>query len=395
MENKVLAQIIQTYETPFYIFDMSVLKRRIAYLRKHLDSHMAICYAVKANTFIIKDIADRIDRFEVCSPGELNICQALDIPMEKVVVSGVYKTPDVMDNLIAKKDTVGWYTVESLTQFNLLSESAKAHHKKIRVLLRLTSGNQFGMDEKDIEEIIADAAHHPHVDIRGIQYFSGTQKQSLKKLKREIDHLNEFLTALEEKLGYHAEELEFGTGFPVAYFASDEFDEAAFLNDFNELMQSMTFKAKITLELGRSIAASCGNYVTRVVDSKINKKQRYALVDGGIHHLVYYGQSMAMKHPKYHLYPERTEDNVQAWNICGSLCTVNDILVKQLPIADLKIGDYLIFENTGAYCMTEGISLFLSRELPRIIALYEDGTCCSMRENIRTDLLNTPKERRN
>ena len=46
------------------------------------------------------------------------------------------------------------------------------------------------------------------------------------------------------------------------------------------------------------------------------------------------------------------------------LCTINDILVKRLPLGGLEIGDVLVFEQAGAYCMTEGIALFLSRDLP-------------------------------
>ena len=54
----------------------------------------------------------------------------------------------------------------------------------------------------------------------------------------------------------------------------------------------------------------------------------------------------------------------------GSLCTVNDILVKNLPLRSARTGDVLVFENTGAYSVTEGMSLFLCRDLPKI--LYYD-----------------------
>lgn len=104
--------------------------------------------------------------------------------------------------------------------------------------------------------------------------------------------------------------------------------------------------------------------MTRVVDRKTNQSQHYAIVDGGIHQLVYFGQSMAMRRPQVELLQPRDEDGVENWNICGSLCTVNDILVKQLPLSRLEVGDVLAFGNAGAYCMTEGISLFLSRDLP-------------------------------
>ena len=125
-------------------------------------------------------------------------------------------------------------------------------------------------------------------------------------------------------------------------------------------------------------------------DAKVNKKQNYAIVDGGIHQLVYYGQSMAMKHPYCHVLPEKQEGETMDWNLFGSLCTVNDILVKQMPIRNLTVGDVIVFENTGAYSTTEGIALFLSRDLPKILLRKEDGEIHVLRDSIDTDPLNTP-----
>ena len=51
--------------------------------------------------------------------------------------------------------------------------------------------------------------------------------------------------------------------------------------------------------------------------AKVNKKQNYAIVDGGIHQLVYYGQSMAMKHPYCHVLPEKQEGETMDWNLFG------------------------------------------------------------------------------
>ncbi len=52
--------------------------------------------------------------------------------------------------------------------------------------------------------------------------------------------------------------------------------------------------------------------------------------------------------------------------ICGALCTVSDVLVKNLPLKGNILGDFLVFERVGAYSVTEGIYLFLSRDLPVI-----------------------------
>ena len=380
MNNEILEKIIEKYNTPSYVFDINKLNKRIQYLRNKLPKNVKLCYAIKANTFIIKEMEKNIDRFEVCSPGEYQICREKNIDSNKILISGVYKTPQVIKDMILK-DGVKNYTIESIEQFKLLKEIEK--NEKINVLLRITSGNQFGINEEDAEEIVKNRENFKNMHILGIQYFSGTQKKSIKNLKRELEHVQEFIKELKEKYQYEAEEFEFGPGFPIKYFQNEEFDEEQFLNEFSNLLEQLNIKETLILEIGRSIVAECGSYITKVVDKKTNKGQNYAILDGGINHIVYYGQSMAMKIPKCEIYPEREETD-EKWNLCGSLCTVNDILVKQFPISNLQIGDIIIFKNTGAYCMTEGISLFLSRELPSVLKITENNEIQQVRENLPT-----------
>lgn len=375
------------YGTPLYVFDINVLRRRIAYLRNSLPG-VRLCFAVKANPFLLQELRGFADRFEVCSPGEAEICNRAHIPAAQQVISGVYKTPSVMEKMIAQGNGPRLFTVESVRQFRLLSGLAEQYRKPINVLLRLTSGNQFGMEEQEIVQLVQEREEYPLVCIRGIQFFSGTQKTSLKRLRRELEAVDTFVCALQETCGFTVQELEFGPGFPVNYFQGQAFDEDAFLAGFSGLLAGLRCGARVTLELGRSIAASCGSYLTRVVDVKQNRGQNYAIVDGGMHQMVYYGQSMAMQHPQCRIYPPRSGD-AENWNLCGSLCTVNDILVKQLPVAGLKCGDVFAFGNTGAYCMTEGISLFLSRALPRIVLLRAEGAPLLVREALPTDRINT------
>ncbi len=40
-------------------------------------------------------------------------------------------------------------------------------------------------------------------------------------------------------------------------------------------------------------------YVSKVVDIKVHCEQQYCIIDGGINHINYYGQTMAMKIPAY------------------------------------------------------------------------------------------------
>lgn len=383
-------KLLSENKTAFYTFDISILKNRVEYLKKHLPNSVSLCYAVKANTFIIKEIESCVERLEVCSPGEAAVCKTLAVPAEKTVISGVYKTPEFIEELVADKNFNGIFTAESLNQYELLLGLSQKYGRKLKVLLRLTNGSQFGMNKSDIDKIIADRHQHENIEILGIQYFSGTQKTSVKKYKREISKLDEYLMHLKEDLSFEAKELEYGTGFPVAYFDDEELDEEELLSGFSEAINSMRTKPLITLEVGRSISASCGKYYTHIVDMKINKGVGYLLCDGGMHHLVYFGQHMAMRMPKLSVAGKENETPDKEWNICGSLCSMNDILVKQVSLPKIELGDTLIFENTGAYCMIECISLFLTREIPPVYLIDDNGNAIRVRDKFETYNLNTP-----
>lgn len=324
MENDILKNIIENYTTPTYVFDINEMNERINYLRNRLPKKVKLCYAIKANTFVVKEMENSADRFEVCSPGEYLICKEKNIEPKKILISGVYKTPEAIKQMIMNGITN--FTIESMEQFNLLKEISKK--TKINVLIRITSGNQFGINKEETSDIVKNRKEYENLKILGFQYFSGTQKKSIKNLNRELEYIQDIIEYMKNEYNYETQELEFGPGFPVHYFQNDEFDEETFLKEFSELINQMKFSGQIILELGRSMVASCGRYITKVVDKKTNKGENYAILDGGIHHLVYYGQSMAMKLPICSIYPTK-ENTEEKWNLCGSLCTINDILVKQ------------------------------------------------------------------
>lgn len=371
-----------TYKTPLYVFDINVLVDRINYLKSKLNAELV--YAVKANTFIAKEIENDVSRFEICSNGEFEVCSKLSIDPKKMVISGVYKDEESISNMLEHYD-IGIYTIESIEQFKLLERLSDKFNKKPHVLVRLTSNNQFGVTEEEVKEIIRDSKN---LIIEGIEYFSGTQKTSLKKINREIDYLNEFVESLEQELNFTINEIEYGLGLPIHYFQEEEFDEEAFSNEINISLNKLRHK-KLYIELGRSIAASCGSYITSVVDMKTNKNGHHVILDGGINHLVYYGQTMAMRVPYFDVFPKRdTEKN--NCTLYGSLCTVNDIILKSIELNSLQLGDYIVFKNTGAYSITEGISLFLTRELPAVIIYDREGKYHLVRKHLKTSTMNFP-----
>lgn len=381
-------KLIKNIKTPFYVFNIDKLHERINYLKENLPENVRLCYAMKANSFILDKIDGLINKFEICSYGEFKIAEASQIDYSKMVISGVYKDEESMEEIITKYKHKEVITIESLNQIKLVDNITKKHKINVDVILRLTSNNQFGMTEAEIERILENRLVYKYLNIMGIQFFSGTQK-NIKRIEKEIVYIDNYVAHLRDDLGYVVEDLELGLGFMVNYFENDkEFLENEYLGRVKELLENMEYKGTITLELGRSIVASCGDYYTSVVDIKKNHEGNFAILDGGMNHLVYYGQMMAMKHPMLTVFPNK-KDNPDDWNLCGALCTVNDLIVKKISVNNLEVGDIFIFHNTGAYAMTEGISLFLSRDLPKVV-LVEKNKYKIVRDNIPTYELNMP-----
>lgn len=387
----IYKEITKQVKTPCYVFDTNELKKRVTYLKNNLPDNVNLCFALKANPFLATSLKNMVNKFELCSYGEYKIAANSGIKPAQMVVSGVYKNYEELKEIISLKEPKILITIESLNQLDMIEKIGQELKITVKVLLRLTSNNQFGLSKNEIIKILENRYSYQYLNIVGLHYFSGTQHFLLKHIKKDIDYIDKFLTELKDNLGYLAEELELGLGLPVSYFKEEkEFTEKEFLTSVSSYLKSMTYQGHITLELGRSITSSCGSYLTKIVDLKNNDAGNFAIVDGGINHITYYGQMMAMKHPDVLLYPIRTGPK-ESCNICGSLCTINDILVKDLEVSNIKIGDILAFKRVGAYAMTECISLFLSRDLPNVV-LINDNHIEVVRNDVKTYPLNMARK---
>lgn len=388
MDKKNLEALAPSLGTPAYIFDIDVLKERISRVVDKIRP-ARLCFAMKANPFLTGFLDGCVDFYEVCSPGEFHICVKNRIPMEKVVLSGVNK--EYGDVRYAMEQGVVIYTAESVRQFVLLHRCAKELGKTVKVLLRVTSGNQFGMSEEDVTELVREHKSYDGLQITGLQYFTGTQKKSAKKIAAELEYIEDLAKRLREQEGFAVQTLEFGPGLGVPYFTKDDPEE-----DEKLLQEFVQFYKKerpyeLVFEMGRFLSASCGYYITKVVDQKKNDAVQVCIVDGGIHHVNYYGQNMAMKTPILSYLPQHSieEEEEELWTVYGSLCTTADILLKRLPLRDVRVGDYLVFHNIGAYSVTEGPYLFLSRKMPKIYAYSRQEGMRLLRDGLETWTLNT------
>lgn len=400
-------------QTPYYVFDTDEFAKRAAMIRAALDCkggrRIPLCFSIKANPFLLHRLPEGLDHVEVCSPGELEICIALGVKPESIIYSGVMKEKCDIERAVSYG--AGILTCESIRHATLISEvmieciqegahEAEFAETKAQVILRLTSGNQFGMSLEDIEYIISHPDEFKGIAVMGIHYYSGTQK-SLRKINKDLEKIKSALTRLKEKYGFEPQLVEYGPGLCVEYFEEDwQEKEKQSLDEAAEVLRKFAEEYPLGIEMGRFLAASCGKYYTQVKDLKSTGDANYAILDGGIHHLNYFGQRMAMQVPPIRVYGGEVSENEEKpgveltqmpdadYTLCGSLCTVADVLVREVKLKKLELGDILEFAHCGAYSVTEAPALFLSRQLPAIYAYSKKNGFELLREYVATSDIN-------
>ena len=374
MDNNQLLSVAQQYGTPSFVFDTVMLGNRMREIKAIVGEKVHLCYSIKANPFLLPAMSVLTEKLEVCSPGEMQICIDTKVAPETVLVSGVNKT--LGDILEAVDYGVRDFTAESPLHVRLLEQAAALRNVTLSVLLRLTAGTQFGMDESDLRAAIVNQAATPHLHIVGIHYFAGTQRKKLTEQRKEIAAICELCDALKADYGFTVEKLEYGPGLYFPYFThEDDSDTLAPVRELAPDLKALGERFHLTVEMGRFFVSECGYYLTAVADAKTNKGSRYAILDGGMHHVNYLGGMMGMRVPRITHIPDdnHMDEAEEDWSLCGSLCTTADVLVRKIPLCGLAQGDVLAFHNIGAYSVTEGPALFLSRNMPRILLADENG----------------------
>lgn len=363
---------IAEHGTPFFVFDETAFKNRLRKIREILNGSCQLCYAAKANSFLLTAAAEVVDKLEICSQGEMDIVHDLGIDGEMVLYSGVSKTAADIRKAISQG--MRHATAESQRHVELLQEEAQGAGVTLTVLLRLNSGAQFGMSKADLEQVLEQKDRYSSLQFEGIHYFKGTQRKKLKQQMDELLMLESYIKALRERFQIALPKLEYGPGLPVPYFEGEDFsDTLQPVKELKEALLKASEWAEVTVEMGRFFAAPCGTYVSSVTDLKDTEDAHVIILDGGIHQLTYAGQMMGMKVPKLSVLGKTGADEAdsQHYMLCGSLCTTGDVLVRDVELPNLHMEDRLAFENVGAYTVTEGIGLFLSHDLPSIY-LYDE-----------------------
>lgn len=359
--------ISENLQTPCYIFDFDVFSETVQKIKLRLAENVSLCFSLKSNPWLVAKAAECADMIETCSQGEVEICRRnLSGKLENVLYGGIAK--EESDITYALESGITKLSIESVQQLETLSHCVEQFNVKPKVLLRITSGNQFGLNIDETLSLFAENRFPNNLEFAGIHYFSGTQKTDAKSVERDFNELTQIL----EKIGHIGiSEVEYGAGIGVDYFGDKSNDEVwdktiCFINGLSK-------KYKITYESGRALSADCGKYIAKIVEARNRGNKEYYITNGGKHQIQYYsGLFSKMKTPKLSVVTEEPQEETTNAVVVGSLCTAGDILANESELPKAKQGDYIVFHRCGGYSVTENIALFLTRDFPTVYSI-ENG----------------------
>jgi diaminopimelate decarboxylase len=238
---------------------------------------------------------------------------------------------------------------------------------------------QFGIDQEVLLRSGSFLRSLRNVRVIGVHGYMGTRILDAASI---VDNTRGILAAaaeLSEELGIELSTVDVGGGIGVPYFANEkdvDVDQLAVgVNDAVTAFLARYPGRRVIMELGRYLVGWCGTYVVRARYVKQSMGEWFVVADGGTnHHMAAVGIGSFVKRN----FPIRSltrydEPALRPYTVTGPLCTPNDVVAKQAALPEVRPGDLLGVERSGAYGPSASPGLFLSHGYPAEV-LVLDGT---------------------
>lgn len=365
-------KIFEQQQTPFYYYDMALLKATLSELKKQSASgNFHVHYALKANSnpVILKLIQSFGLGADCVSGNEVKRASETGFSSEKIVFAGVGKS-DAEINYALDKNIL-CFNVESMQELEVLNELAAKKNKTASIALRInpnvdaythkyiTTGleeNKFGINPYEFETVIALIKQLPNIKLIGLHFHIGSQITELgpfKKLCQRVNEINHwFLTK-----GFDLKIINVGGGLGINYKEPDKesiVDFDSFFNVFKTFLETRKGQ-EVHFELGRAIVGQCGSLISRVLYIKKAVNTNFAILDAGMTELI----RPALYQAYHKIENLSSKGPVLKYDVVGPICESSDCFGKSMELPETQRGDLIAIRSTGAYgeVMASGYNL--------------------------------------
>jgi diaminopimelate decarboxylase len=387
-------ELAAEFGTPLYVFDEVSLRQKCGEFKQEFGQRYAettVIYACKAfiNKALLLIFRKEGLGLDVVSGGELSIAHSVDFSMDKVYFHGNNKSAEELE--MALGWGIGRIVVDNFHELKMLAEIAGAKGKSPEILLRISPGvdphthrynitgnidTKFGFPKASGEEAVASAMSLPELNLAGLHFHIGSGIFEVEPYQQAIDIILGFAAEVKRKHGFEMRELSVGGGFAVQYVVASP---APPISAYAQVIaSSVTNKCRelglalprLVVEPGRSIVGQAGVALYTVgVVKDIPGVRRYVSVDGGMADNIrpaLYGS----KHEAV-VANRMSEKDAEKVTIAGKFCESGDILIQDISLPPVAVGDIIAVADCGAYCLPLGSNYNAS--LKPAVVLVKEG----------------------
>jgi diaminopimelate decarboxylase len=406
-----LSTLAEEYGTPFYLYDRATMDAAAAGYKSALALHYpaagSVTYAGKA--FLNRAVAQWTQLqglyVDCTGEGEIAMSVAGGVPREHILVHGVNKSSADLTSAVKHAGTI---VVDNLTELhalesdNLLSKMRK-QVSALQIWLRLLPGvsvqthhahtqtgqhdSKFGMTSAEIMEA-AQFCKAKNLPLNGLHFHQGSNFRDASPLKAAIELGLDLAAEIGLADGWHFSP---GGGWGVAYH-EDELPQP----DSNEYVRVIAENViegckthgltlpHLHLEPGRSLVARAGVAVYKIGAIKQRGEKVWILTDGGM-----------TDNPRHAMYGARYSclavsnpggEKIEKVSIAGPYCESGDVVIEDLPMPKLEVGDLVAIPAAGAYHLSMSSNYNGSRK-PAVLLLEPGRVRLIQRRETIEDLM--------
>lgn len=367
----------QGIKTPFYYYDVSLLRRTLDAINREAKRYPNFCvhYALKANVNpkLLGIIRTEGLGADCVSGGEIRAALQAGFEPDKIVFAGVGKTDWEINSGL--DHGIFCFNVESIPELEVVDELARAKSQIASVALRInpnvgvhthahiTTGlaeNKFGIGMDEMHRVIDRASTMKHIRFVGLHFHIGSQITDMGDFVALCNRINE----LQEQLYARqliVDHINVGGGLGVDYRHPDRQPIPDFAAYFATYHKHLKLRPDQTLhfELGRSVVAQCGSLISRVVFIKQGVHKQFMILDAGMSDLI----RPALYQALHRIENLSSDQPVETYDVVGPICESSDVFGKAVDLNRSRRGDFIAIRSAGAYGETMA-SHYNCRELP-------------------------------
>ena len=397
MNNEHLLDLANKYGSPLYVYDTDIIAsqyRRITDAFEKVEQ-LQLNYAVKAlsNINILRFFKNLGAGLDTVSIQEVNLALSVGVDPKKIIYTPNGVSLEEIEN-VAKKGVQ--INIDNLSILELFGQK----HPEIPVCIRINPHIMAGGNSKisvgHIDSKFGISVHQvPHIKrvventgmhVNGIHMHTGSDILDIDTFLRATEIL--FDVAKKFKT---IDFIDFGSGFKVPYKEGDISTDIEQLGlqlteRFNSFCKDFGKKVTLMFEPGKFLVSKAGNFLAKVNVVKQTTSTVFAGIDSGFNHLI-----RPMMYDSYHHITNisNPDGRDRYYSVVGYICET-DTFGSNRRISEISEGDFLCFENAGAYCFSMA-SNYNSRYRPAEVMIYNNDDYLIRERETFEDLIKNQK----